>query len=570
MSKVMRALGCAFLSAISLGAMSADEIKNWTAPPYWSGPVRIPEKTRGEIETQAIETLTTSPVPFVAIAPCRIVDTRGADGPFGGPALVANASRTFNLPAGPCPGLPADATAWSLNFTVIGGSGVFTNAFLTAWPTGDAQPTVSTLNFNASQLEANAAVVAAGTSGSINVFVNAPAHLLIDINGYYIAVPVVNTINSLSADVTLAAGSNVTITPSGQTLTIGATGAGLPSGTANQTLRHDGSNWVASSALQNNGTDVSLLGNLNVQSSFRIIRGGSHYLHGTGNNNFLGSGAGNFTATGNFNNAVGVFALKALTSGLSNTVIGDNALANLTNGSGNTAVGAQALGLNVTGSQNTAVGLQALNKTTGNNNIGLGIGAGSNNTGGFGNIYIGNSAGTAISTGSNNILIGNAGFNNESGQIRIGTVEAITSGTVIVGISGFGSSGGIPVIVNGGGRLGTNQSSARYKEDIRDIDAKSDDLMKLRPVVFQYKESHEPGGLQQYGLIAEEVAKVYPELVVNDEQGRPQAIRSQLLDPLLLNELQKQRRTIDQQRAELEAVKAKLEKLEALLEKRTE
>ena len=134
-------------------------------------------------------------------------------------------------PSGPCAGIPSDASAYSLNFTVIGGSGVFTNAFLTAWPTGDAQPTVSTLNFNANQLEANAAVVPAGTSGSINVFVNAPAHLLIDINGYY-AGSVVTTLNGLSGDVTLAAGIErddhpVREAPS----TIDAPGTVLPSGT---------------------------------------------------------------------------------------------------------------------------------------------------------------------------------------------------------------------------------------------------------------------------------------------------------------------------------------------------
>jgi len=107
------------------------------------------------------------------------------------------------------------------------------------------------------------------------------------------------------------------------------------------------------------------------------------------------------------------------------------------------------------------------------------------------------------------------------------------------------------VIVNGGGRLGTTTSSIRFKEDVRDLGAASDDLMKLRPVTFRYKESD----LQEYGLIAEEVAKVYPELVVNDDQGRPLMIRSQLLDPLLLNEIQKQR-------CEIEELKARLEKLE--------
>jgi hypothetical protein len=174
---------------------------------------------------------------------------------------------------------------------------------------------------------------------------------------------------------------------------------------------------------------------------------------------------------------------------------------------------------------------------------------------GSGNIGIGVNVAPSLSTGSNNLYIGNPGASNESGQIRIGRNDLHTQGTVIASIHGFGSSGGIPVIVNSGGRLGTTTSSVRVKEDVRDIGAESDGLMSLRPVAFKYKASHEPGGLTQYGLLAEEMAEVYPELVVYDDEGRPQAIRSQLLDPLLLNEIQKQRR-------EIEDLKARLEKLE--------
>lgn len=212
--------------------LSLDPVSNWSAPPYWIPPAASSRAGRepavqnlGAAPLEALGALP-APLPFFALTPCRIVDTRGAAGPFGGPALVANATRTFDIPTGPCPGIPTDAGAYSLNFTIIGGAGVFTNAFLTAWPTGDTQPVVSTLNFNADQLEANAAVVPAGTSGSINVFVNAPGHLLIDINGYYSSIPIVNTVNSLSGNVTLAEGSNITITPSGNILTIASTGGG--------------------------------------------------------------------------------------------------------------------------------------------------------------------------------------------------------------------------------------------------------------------------------------------------------------------------------------------------------
>jgi hypothetical protein len=548
-------------------AVAQEAIENWPAPASWSPPGRVIAK--GEVspsDVEAVEAVPTAPLHFVGITPCRVADTRGNGftGQYGAPPVTPS-GRNMVI-TGQC-GIPGDAQAVSFNFSAVN---VTAAGFFVAYPAGGAFPPVATMTYNQNTPNlSNAAVVPLGTGGAITVVAAVTnIDLVVDVNGYY-RPGVVTALNGLSGGVTLAPGSNVTITPSGQTLTVASSG-GLPSGTDNQTLRHDGSNWVANSALQNNGTDVSLTGQLNVESSFRIIRGGLRYLHGTGNNNFFGSGAGNFTNTGNYNNAMGVFTLFALTSGLSNTVIGDNSLIRNTSGSANTAIGAATLVQNTNGGANTAVGHFALNQTTGSNNVGIGDSAGWKTTSGFGNIYIGNSAGTEITTGSNNIYIGNAGFNNESGQIRIGTVAAITSGTVIVGISGFGSSGGIPVIVNGGGRLGTTTSSARFKEDVRNIDSESDGLMKLRPVAFRYKESHEPGRLPQYGLIAEEVAEVYPELVVNDDEGRPFAIRSQLLDPLLLNEVQKQSRRIEAQSAEIENLRAQLAKLEARLDGRSE
>lgn len=130
-----------------------------------------------------------NPSAFVPVTPCRVVDTRGAAGAYGGPALVANATRAFDIDSGPCTGIPAGATAYSLNFTVIASAGAYQNAFLTAWNTGAAMPTVSTLNFDAGQLRANAAIVPRGTSGQISVFVNAATHLIIDINGYFTGNP---------------------------------------------------------------------------------------------------------------------------------------------------------------------------------------------------------------------------------------------------------------------------------------------------------------------------------------------------------------------------------------------
>lgn len=126
-----------------------------------------------------------SPGLFIPVTPCRVADTRNAAGAYGGPALIANASRSFDIDSGPCTGIPPGASAFSLNFTILASSGVYQNAFLSVWPTGSAQPTVSTLNFDGGQLRANAAIVPAGTGGAVSVFVNAAAHLIIDINGYF-------------------------------------------------------------------------------------------------------------------------------------------------------------------------------------------------------------------------------------------------------------------------------------------------------------------------------------------------------------------------------------------------
>lgn len=601
-----------FVSAflVCFGAMvSAQErIENWTAPRLWSPPAKlVPNGELAPLEAAAAEAVPTPPLHFVGLSPCRLVDTRGNGftGQYGPPALTQGVPRNFVL-AGEC-GISATAQAVSLNVTVTNPQGP---GFILIYPQGSAQPTVSTLNYVAGQTVANAAVVPLGTGGGITVIAGVSGtDLIIDTNGEYGA-GVVTTLNGLSGNVTLASESkSVTITPSGQTLFLSVNpgpGGFLPSGTMNQTLRHDGEGWAANSALTSDGTNVALTGALAFPAQVQITTAGTRFLHNFGTDNtFLGRFAGNFTMTGqentaiglstlpantsgNFNTALGGYALQSNTAGSGNTAIGDRTLAGNGTGSSNTAIGSLALVFNTSGSSNTAVGYQALDNNdvgnyntalghmslfsseTGNSNIAIGHNALSHISSGSNNIGIGENVGSNVYTGGNNIYIGNAGFNDESGQIRIGTVANITGGTVIVGISGFGSSGGIPVIVNAGGRLGTTTSSARFKEDVRNIDSESDGLMKLRPVAFRYKESHEPGRLPQYGLIAEEVAEVYPELVVNDDKGRPFAIRSQLLDPLLLNEVQKQRRSIDAQRTEIENLKAQLAKLEARLDGRSE
>jgi hypothetical protein len=491
-------------------------------------------------------------LPFIAVAPCRVIDTRNANGPFGGPALAANVSRTFNIPSGPCPGIPSTAGAYSVNIGAIlpGADG-----FLTAFPTGTTQPVVSSVNFLGGEVIANAAILPAGTGGSIDVFVNVPTNMYLDINGYYVAGGVVTTLNSLSGDVTLAAGSNVTITPSGQMLTVAATsgpGGNLPTGTAGQTLRHNGSSWVASSVLTNDGfSAVGISGILTLPDpQTRINAGSTQLLYSDTSNLFLGQNTGFATTSGTGNTGFGNLANLFNTTGTQNTALGYRVLNANQAGNANTGVGFSTLEDVDGGSSNTAVGYRSLaNVTTGGSNIG-----------------IGSNVGSQLTTGSNNIYIGNVGNTGaETGQIRIGTVGSQV-GVVIVGISGQGTIGGAPVYVNAGGRLGTDTSSSRrFKEEIRDIASESEALMKLRPVAFRYKPEFDAAGLAQYGLIAEEVAEVYPDLVTCDQEGQPVSVRYHLLQPLLLNEMQKQRRSIESQQAEIETLRAELARLRARL-----
>ena len=259
----------------------------------------------------------------------------------------------------------------------------------------------------------------------------------------------------------------------------------------------------------------------NTTGSFNTASGLSALLNNTeGNQNTATGAAALFSNTTGFNNtATGVSALRNNTTGINNTADGDNALLNNT-GNDNTADGDNALVSNDGGSENTASGRNALSSnTTGSSNIGLGSGAGSN-----------------IIAGSNNIEIGGAGTSDESNTIRIGD-NGTQNATFIAGISATQVTG-TAVEVTSDGQLGIAMSSARYKRDIHGIGGASAGLMKLRPVTFRYK--NDPSGTLQYGLVAEEVSRVYPELVIHGTDGKVQSVRYLEFTALLLNELQKQ------------------------------
>jgi len=291
-------------------------------------------------------------------------------------------------------------------------------------------------------------------------------------------------------------------------------------------------------------------------------------------NTFVGLGAGNLTMSGIHNTASGFQALGNNTTGNSNTASGVSALTRNTTGNVNTASGSGALSFNTTGSQNTASGASALfSNTTGSQNTASGELALSFNTTGTANIAIGFNAGSNLTTGDNNIDIGNAGVADEVNTIRIGTSQIAT---FVAGVSGATSASGVMVLVNSSGQLGTTTSSRRFKQNIADMGDTTSRLMRLRPVTFHYKPGHDDGSrLLQYGLIAEEVAAVYPGLVASAPDGKAQTVRYHFLTPMLLNEYQKQQRTIEaqtvriaqleKQNAEIAELKAQLTRMAAML-----
>jgi hypothetical protein len=434
-------------------------LRNWATPLYWQ-----PNQAERQAATTGItpqlqfstNAVSTNALTFVAITPCRLVDTRGAaDGfngiaPFSGPSIPAAGTITIpvqsaaeavaNTSPAPCGVIPSIAQAYSFNVTVVpaGGGSV---AYLSLWPAGSPQPIVATLNDLQGSIVANAAIVPAGTSnGAVSVFNSGPAatDVIIDMNGYFTA-----------------------------------------------------------------PTDLN-------------------------DDTAIGLGALARNTTGSYNTAFGEAAENANTSGSENTATGFQALANNTTGSSNTAVGFEALIGNTIGGSNIAIGFDAAQNVAGAN--------------------------------SNNIHIGNLGANADNAVIRIGNLGTQTS-FYVAGVRGVttGATNAVNVMVDANGQLGTISSSRRFKEDIQDMGDASSGLMRLRPVTFRYKRPYEDGSKPiDYGLIAEEVAEVYPDLAVKGADGQIETVQYQKLVPMLLNEVQKQAEQIRLLEERLAAVEAML------------
>jgi hypothetical protein len=260
----------------------------------------------------------------------------------------------------------------------------------------------------------------------------------------------------------------------------------------------------------------------------------------------LGSQALGQNTSGYYNTALGRGALSANTTGNQNLAVGNLALLANTDGRLNTAVGWRALLANTTGSYNIAIGRDTLaSLTTGERNIAVGDGSGSYAT-----------------TGNDNIYLGAWGTVDDTQTIRIGNMQARA---FMAGIRGrtTGLANATNVMIDSSGQLGTISSSRRGKEDIHDMGEASAGLFRLRPVTFRYIRPYADGSKPiDYGLIAEEVEAVYPDLVVRNEAGEVETVQYHKLTPMLLNEVQRLRRELDAQQAVIRSLASRLDQVE--------
>lgn len=315
--------------------------------------------------------------------------------------------------------------------------------------------------------------------------------------------------------------------------------------TGYQALRYNGADSNTATGFQ--ALEYNYDGSENTATGYRALR----YNDSGNNNTATGSQALRDNSSGSSNTATGREALANNSSGISNTATGSQSLAKNDTGIRNTASGAFALSSNTTGHYNTATGAFALKfSSTGSANTAVGLSALERldllaAAGGSYNIAVGKDAGYFLEAGDNNIFIGNEGPDpNESNTVRIGNSTDHTR-TFIAGIHGVTTdmSPAIQVLIDSDGQLGTVSSSRRFKRDIQDMGETSGRLLDLRPVTFRFSRKAKDGSQPlQFGLIAEEVAEVLPELVTFNAQGEPETVLYHLLSSMLLNELQKQHR----------------------------
>jgi hypothetical protein len=292
--------------------------------------------------------------------------------------------------------------------------------------------------------------------------------------------------------------------------------------------------------------------------SFNTGVGAGALSSNTGDNNTaIGTGALLNNTEGSGNTADGKFALFSNTAGWQNTAIGLGALQNSITGGANTAIGWYALFSNTLGTFNTATGWDALSSnTTGGGNTALGYGALFTNTTGSNNTALGAFAGKGVITAHDVVCIGNGVLGGD-----------VSDSTWIANIYGVTTQSGTtaPVVVSDGGQLGTVASSERFKKDIATMDKASEIILSLRPVTFHYKSDGKE--TPQFGLIAEEVAKVNPALVLPDKDGKPYTVRYDAVNAMLLNEFLKEHRKVEKLEAVLRAMNERLAEQDAKIQR---
>ncbi len=324
------------------------------------------------------------------------------------------------------------------------------------------------------------------------------------------------------------------------TLSSGQIPPGSPSYIQNSASQQTG----ASFNIDGGGTVGGTLSGGVVDSASNYTLSGTPVLSATPSNLFVGESAGQSNPSGSANTFVGSNAGQSTTGGASNTFVGDIAGASNTGGNNNTFLGYSTGNQNLSNSNDTFVGYAAGSQSTADNNTFVGYQAGFQTGAGANNLFVGWKAGYNNMTGSGNTYITSQGpaSGTESNTIRIGAGTETAAYMAGVYTSSVDNNG-VPVFVDDTGLLGTVVSSRRFKEQIQDMGDSSGPLMKLRPVTFLYKSEYSRGERTlQFGLIAEEVAQVYPELVAYDKDGQPYTVRYQYLAPMLLNEVQKQYR----------------------------
>jgi hypothetical protein len=318
----------------------------------------------------------------------------------------------------------------------------------------------------------------------------------------------------------------------------------------------------------NTAIGVDALGD-NTLGRFNTASGANSLWHNTTgySNTATGMNALFDNTSGSENTANGRGALFANTSANANVATGSLSMHLNTIGDQNTATGHRSLYSNIDGYNNTVSGFQALSANVdGHDNTVIGAWARANNSSGSGNLILGAFAGINDNgVGSNNIIVAHTGVLDDDVTTRIGEFQ---TRAFIAGIQGVTTSinDAVSVVIDSNGQLGTASSSRRYKEDINDMGSASDRLLQLHPVTFRYKETYANGDQPlDYGLIAEEVAEVFPELVVFNGENQPETVKYRLLSSLLVNELQKQHSRLSGQVAEIGELKAQLIELRELV-----